>query len=312
MRENRILEGFSERLRQRRRAHAENRRPFRDLEDVGRDESFELVGGEGRTPVDEPIGFQKQPECEIRNFHDPRLSAGRGFDGADQFDIIDLLLSADVEGLMRSRRFDASGDDVAKIADVQRLTQIPAVSRYREHGGPLHEARKPPEVFAVEPAEHESRSQHGGRQPPVHDEAFLRLLRFCVEILRSRVHHRRADMHDLPNAVPCRCIEDVLRRGDVVVDERLLVEAADLRMADDEHVETFESPFPGAGPRQIGIDHVHVRVQLHERLVIHPMLVQADDPAELLRLQARNEILSEQAGRAGDDNLSLVRQCSVL
>jgi hypothetical protein len=102
------------------------------------------------------------------------------------------------------------------IARQFRLNPRAAVAGRREGGRALHETGEPSKMLAVKPAEHQDRSQQAGRQTAFDNDLFLRLLGFSIKIARSRIDHRRTDMHDLADVVAPGRVEDVSRGRDTL------------------------------------------------------------------------------------------------
>ena len=139
------------------------------------------------------------------------------------------------------------------------------------------------------------------------DELFLRGLGLRVEIVGLRVHDRGGDMDEVGH--PCR--RTASRMCSVAVTllatNSLAHEAADLGLVEHHGVgarEVRPARRPAAA-RSASIT-VDVGMELAQDRDIGRMLVDADD-AMAARLQARHEILADEAGRAGDR-----RSCAVI
>ena len=96
--------------------------------------------------------------------------------------------------------------------------------------------------------------------------------------------------------------QHVFGRGDVVVDEGLFVERADLGVVQHQRSAALEGLLPSAGPGEIRLDHLDVRVELSEDRDIRRMLVDPDDFQPLAVLEARDQVLADEAGGAGYDD----------
>ncbi len=232
----------------------------------------------GGFEIDHGVELQQHPEEVVGNADDGCPGAARLLQGADQVDVGDLLLAGDVEHLSGPRLGDAGGDDVAEVADIERLAEIAAVAGDREDRRARHETGQPAQMLAVEPAVHQRRPQHAGRDAAVEEQLLLRLLGLGVEIVRERVHDRRADMDDLGDAVPARGREDPLGRDHVVGGEGRFGEGRDLGMAEDEGAGAGQRLLPSIVRRQVGLDQPDIRVKPGEDLVVGGMLVDADQP----------------------------------
>ena len=93
--------------------------------------------------------------------------------------------------------------------------------------------------------------------------------------------------------------------GDVVVDERLLDEPADLGVVQHQRAAVVEGALPRAGLRQIRLDHLDLRIEAAQRLDVVGVLVDADDMKPGAALEARDEVLADEAGGTRDDDPGL-------
>ena len=128
--------------------------------------------------------------------HDPGARPCHRPDEFDQIDIVDLLEAGDIVGAGRLA-LQASGDYGDEITGEQRLPQISSRARDWKYGRAVHESFEPADVLAVKPAEHQRRSKDDLFQATGRYQAFLGFLGLCIEVLRSRVDHRRTDVDEV-------------------------------------------------------------------------------------------------------------------
>ena len=100
---------------------------------------------------------------------------------------------------------------------------------------------------------------------------------------------------------------DIVSCGDVVVEERLFLEGADLSMIENHRVRAGEGRFPRALPGKIGFDDFNARIQSRQSRCIGRMLVDGHDSAIAALGQALDQILTHEARAAGDDDLAFRR-----
>src|ERR1044071_9643546 len=95
-------------------------------------------------------------------------------DRADDVDVVDARVAADVVHSAVGLDLDALDDAAAEVAFVQRLAHVAAVARNRNYRRLRHEARHPAQVLLIEPAEHQGRAQNAVTQATVGYELLLR------------------------------------------------------------------------------------------------------------------------------------------
>lgn len=100
------------------------------------------------------------------------------------------------------------------------LVKLPAVQ--------LSHDTVPAQVLAIEPAVLQRRPQHAGRDAAGENQILLRLLGLGIEIVRQRIHNRRADVDDLLDAVPACGLEHALGGNDIVGREGRFGQGRDL------------------------------------------------------------------------------------
>ena len=92
-------------------------------------------------------------------------------------------------------------------------------------------------------------------------------------------------MDDVRHAVFLGGREDVRRSRDIVVDEGLFVESADLRVIQDQRVRAGERLLPWTRPREIRLDHRQPRMQLRQDFRVRGVFVDRDKRRESALLQ---------------------------
>src|SRR5690554_612674 len=92
----------------------------------------------------------------IRYSQHPGARPDHMFDLADHVDIVNFFMSGNIVDTMLFATFDATDDDVAEVAGIQRLAHVATMPRNWKHRHLLHEAGQPAQVLAVKPAEHQS------------------------------------------------------------------------------------------------------------------------------------------------------------
>lgn len=110
-------------------------------------------------------------------------------------------------------------------------------------------------------------------------------------------------MNQIWETIAVACRERALGRDDVIATVCVRVVATDLRLQHHRGGGLFDALFPGTGFGHIGQDGFHVRVQALEYGQIRRMLVDHDDPAEPFRLEQDDEVLTDEAGAAEQDDL---------
>ena len=98
-------------------------------------------------------------------------------------------------------------------------------------------------------------------------------------------------------------LDHALRRRHVVRREVRLVQSADLRVRQDDHVRVGDGLLPAVVPREIGFDDRDVRMQLAQDRGVGLVLVERHDVGVAARLQARDQVLPHESGRAGQRDL---------
>jgi hypothetical protein len=154
-------------------------------------------------------------------------------------------------------------------------------------------------MLAIEPAEHERRPEHDARDSAFERDLLLRLLAFGVMIDRGRVHHRGADLNHVGNVGLLGGRNQPLRRGDVIGDVGIGVDAADLSVGADQSVGTPKRVLPTVVMGKISRNQSDVRMQLPKDRAVGRMLVDRHDVGEHSRLQPWNEVLADKASRPG-------------
>ncbi|ETN86849.1 hypothetical protein NECAME_16082 [Necator americanus] len=303
----RLVHGFGER----RGANAEDAFPIDHLELIAGGQRLELIGRKRRVLVEHGVDLQQHIKEAVGNAYDRAACARRALDLPDDVDVIDALQAADIERLPLDARIDAADDDVAEVANVERLAHVPAAARNREHGHAVHEAREPAKVLAVEPAEHERRAQHDTIDARCHDDLFLFALGLRVPVVGHRVHYRRADMYGVGNAVLLDDVEHVARCHDVVAHERFVGRRTDLRLQHDYDVGALEVPGPLTGFRKIRIDRRDVRMNLAQDFEVGFVLVEHNEIGVSTRLEPGDQILSDQTGAARKNDASLIHALAI-
>ena len=89
--------------------------------------------------------------------------------------------------------------------------------------------------------------------------------------------------------------KDILRRRDVVVDERPLVEPADLGVVEHQRAAGVEGTFPRARFGEICFYHLDFRVETTQCPHVCRMLVDPDNLEPLAALEARDKVLADEA-----------------
>src|SRR5689334_21118787 len=176
-----MSESLLERFPERRRPHAEDRGPVDDFEHVRRHERAQLLHRERRVAIEQRVRFEKDPEETVRYPLNVRPAAGRLFDGPNEIDVVDVLLPRDVVDA-GDLALDSRDDDIAEVADIKRLTDVAARSRDGKDGHALHEAREPPQVLSIDPAEHQRGPQYDMLDSRCGNERFLCFPRFGVMV----------------------------------------------------------------------------------------------------------------------------------
>jgi hypothetical protein len=163
------------------------------------------------------------------------------------------------------------------------------------------------QVLAVEPAEHQRRAQHHARNAAGQHELFLFALGAGVVVVGHRLHHRGADVHEVgQRGQPLHRVQHAPGRCDVVANEGLGREVADLRLQHDHRLRAVQVRFPVPAFGEIGFHDRDVGVQLPQHLQVRAVLVEHHQVAPALALQVRHEVLAHEAGAAGEDDLGLV------
>src|SRR6185437_16700029 len=99
-----------------------------EVEDIRSDESLKLTRGKGWVFVEDCVDLEQRPEDAVRNPHDARGRAEYLIHRAHEIDVVDLLDAGD--GVCAGRFvLQRADNDVAEIADIQRLTDIAAAAR---------------------------------------------------------------------------------------------------------------------------------------------------------------------------------------
>ncbi len=114
-------------------------------------------------------------------------------------------------------------------------------------------------------------------------------------------------MNDVRNGVAPRRGNDIRRRADIVVKKRLFHQRADLGVIEDHRVGAGEGPFPSSRLGEIGLYHLDARVESRERCGIGGMFVDGRDPAVTALGQTLDQILTHEAGTAGDNDFAFRR-----
>lgn len=140
------------------------------------------------------------------------------------------------------------------------------------------------------------------RQPRRDHELLLRVLGLHVPVVRRGLDHRGGQVHDVRRFRPHRR-DHALGGGHVVGNECLLLQSADLRVREHDDVGIRHRGLPVIVAGKIGLDHGDVRVQAAQDRGVGLVLVERDDVGIAARLQARDQVLPDQAGGAGDRDL---------
>jgi hypothetical protein len=107
-------------------------------------------------------------------------------------------------------------------------------------------------------------------------------------------------MNDIGHAVSLRSRENVCSGGDVVIDECLLLDCAELRVVEDEHPCAAKGLLPLAREREISLYYLDFRVETGKRLGIRRVLINADKPSIATLLEPQYEIVPDKARCTSD------------
>ena len=110
-------------------------------------------------------------------------------------------------------------------------------------------------------------------------------------------------MHEVATAASRHCVQQASCRHQIVAVELRFHQAADLGMADDDRVGAVQRLFPGARIRHVGLHHLDIRVKLAQDTDVGCVLVDSHNGVAAALFQAGDQILTDQAGRTGDNDL---------
>ena len=159
-------------------------------------------------------------------------------------------------------------------------------------------------MLAIEPAEHQRGAQDDLLDAGVENKFLLRLFRLGVIVDRHGIDDRGRDVDDVGDVVANGNFEHALGGSDVVAHKLSGVDSADLRVTVHQMRAADKLLLPGAGLCQVGVNDAQVGVETAKSLRVGRVFVDSDEFAEIPVLKPRNEVLSDQACRTCDDNLS--------
>ena len=146
---------------------------------------IQLRSGKRWFATEQCVEFEQRAEQAKGNLDDQRVQAFHTLDRANDVDVVDVCVTADVEGGANGLGFNAVHDAATKVAFVQRLAHVLAVAGNREHRRFRHEARQPAQVLGIKPTEHQRWPKYAMGNTAVDDQFFLRTLGVGVVIDRD-------------------------------------------------------------------------------------------------------------------------------
>jgi hypothetical protein len=117
------------------------------------------------------------------------------------------------------------------------------------------------------------------------------------------VHDRRRDTYDVANVIPTRSFEKPLCSGNVVANKLFMMEAANLGVCAYKMGAPFHLFLPRTRLGDVFGDHPDLWMESAENGSVCGMLIDRYNLAQIPYFQTWKQVLSDQAGSAGDDNL---------
>ena len=94
-----------------------------------------------------------------------------------------------------------------------------------------------------------------------------------------------------------------LGRRDIVANELGFIQSANLGMEEDRHVAVSQTGLPATGLGQISLDHLDIGMKLGQLRGIGRVFVCGDNFEIRIALEHRDQVLTDQAGRTGNEDL---------
>jgi hypothetical protein len=144
-----------------------------------------------------------------------------------------------------------------------------------------------------------------GRSTAGQHHLFLLALGAGIEVVGHGYHHRGADRHQARVRLALDDVELVAGGVDVVAHEVLPVVAADLGLQHDDGGPVGEVARPFARLGQVGVFHGDAGLHAAQHFQVGAVLVEHHQVAVAARHQASHQVLANQPGAAGQDDLAV-------